>query len=232
MELKFVLFDKIAPDTAPTSKARQSSLLKLDQLLPAVVRPVNGHLETVDGRRRKADLEAIGEDGMWAIVKEMTDAEAAMTALASNLSRSANPMNEARHLAILIQQGWSQGDIAKALGVTQGLVSQRLQLLDLIPELQDRLEHGKMPLSAARIAIKLPVELQEELAAMDKATVTAAKKLLHNYQTEMVDLSTLEIPDVRPGLFISPETMDRLAAGETVGVKWCDQEIKLQLITV
>lgn len=232
MKLKTVSIDDIQDAPAARSKARQRSLLALGQRFPAKVRLVNGYYEIVDGRRRVQDAQAAGLEEVLVVVEEMDEDQAAMDALVANLSRSPNPMNEAHLLGRLTDKGYTQEQLARALGVSQGLISQRLALLDLIPALQSKLKRGEMTLSAARAARKLPSADQERLVGLDRVTVGAAQGALRSYQSEMVDLSTLDVPEGpgdnhRPSVVLSGDEMERLTSGEAVTVSWQGQEITI-----
>ncbi|MFJ5725245.1 hypothetical protein [Streptomyces sp. NPDC093149] len=59
----------------------------------------------------------------------------------------------------------SQGKVAKRLGKTAAWVSQRLALLELTPELQDKVEAGELKVEPARRIGRLPKEQQAAAAA-------------------------------------------------------------------
>lgn len=216
---------------APTQKARQQSLIELGQVDPVRLRPAeDGRFSIVDGRRRIANLIANKAQEVKALVEFIDDDQADLHALALNISRSPSPMIEARKSGGLIEKGYTQQQIAQMLGVTQGFISQRLGLLDLIPVLQTRLELGQMTLTAARAARKLPVEDQERLATLDKITVQAALDMLRGYQAKMVDLSSIDIPDTGGHTInLSNDDIEILESGQGIIVKIGGNEYKLLL---
>ncbi|MGK4586211.1 ParB/RepB/Spo0J family partition protein, partial [Kitasatospora sp. HPMI-4] len=59
----------------------------------------------------------------------------------------------------------SQGQVAKRLGKTPAWVSQRLALLELTPELQEKVETGELKVEPARRIGRLPKEQQASAAA-------------------------------------------------------------------
>lgn len=75
-----------------------------------------------------------------------------------------NPVAQARAIKELIDMGYSQREIAEMLGRTQQFVSARLQLLKLIPELQEAAMRGDISKSTALKLARLPKEVQEEFA--------------------------------------------------------------------
>lgn len=83
----------------------------------------------------------------------------------------------------------------------QGFVFQRYAAVSqivhgTISKFKRRLEVGTMTLTAARSAKKLDKAAQERLSKLDKITVKAAKDMLRSYQAEMIDLSSISIPEI------------------------------------
>lgn len=200
-ELTMVPMHLIQDVPAPISKVRQESLEELGQIQPVRLRPVPGGYEIVDGRRRVANLKAQGAVWVEALVEEVDDITASFHSLALNISGSHNPMFEAREIEKLLGKvnpatgkRFTQKEIAGKLGVTQGVISQRISLLKLIEPLRHKLEMNLMTLGAARMALKLPASDQERLAGLDKVTVKAADQELREYQAEEIDLSSLNLP--------------------------------------
>lgn len=208
---------------APVEKARQQSLIDLGQVDPVKLRPAEyGRYEIVDGRRRIANLVANKAVEVKALVEFIDDDQSALHALALNVSRSHSPMIEAKLLVRLIEKGYTQQQLAKMLGVTQGFISQRLGLLDLVSALQTRLKLGKMTMTAARAARKLPREDQEKLATLDTITVRSAQDMLRSYQAEMVDLSSIDIPDISERghlITLSTNDVETLESGQGIVVE-------------
>lgn len=188
-----VPIDLINDVPAPTDKARQSSLIELGQVEPVRLRPNNDRYDIVDGRRRISNAKAIGRDTVTAIIETLTDDQAAINALVLNVSGTHSPMVEARLISSLLRK-YSQKDIARMLGVSASLITQRLNLLDLVPELQDRLEMGEITLSTAKMARKLSKKDQLKLSTLDKITNKVVSEKLRSYQSEMIDLSGIDIP--------------------------------------
>lgn len=206
---------------APKNKARQVSLLELGQADPVRLRQLDdGRFGIIDGRRRVVDAIEAGLTEVEAIVENVGDTQAALLSLVLNLSRSPSPMVEARLLSKLIGK-YTQQQLAKMLGISQGRVSQLLSLLDLIPELQRRFEVGEITLDAARAAKKLSPDQQRELAKLDRVTVGAAKEMLRSSQAEQVCLSDIDIPDLPQGhhiVTLSDDQVMSLESGQPVTI--------------
>lgn len=219
VELKKVLLEDIEPtNSASPGKARQQTLIELGQIQPVRLRRhEDGKYEIVDGRRRVSAMQANGDEEVLALIDTVSDTVADLQALALNMSRSPSPMLEARKLSSLLERGRSQKDLARELGISQSLISQRLSLLNLISVLQDALEEGEISLQTAKVAVKLTKEDQLLLYGNnDRITLKVTKEMLRSYQADMIDLSQIDIPTVGFNLTISEVQMDELKTGTTI----------------
>lgn len=227
LQLMTIPIELINDVPAPTEKARQRSLIELGQVDPVRLRLDEARrYDIIDGRRRIANLQENGAAEVKALVEFIDDDQADLHSLALNISRSPSPMVEAKKLVGLLERGRTQQEIAKVLGVTQGFISQRLRLFDLIPALQDALELGRMTLTTARVARKLTQADQVRLAGLDKITLLAGQDMLRSYQAEMIDLTQIDIPEMTEAileagctLVLSGDQMQALERGETISVE-------------
>ncbi|MEU8509256.1 ParB/RepB/Spo0J family partition protein [Streptomyces brevispora] len=128
----------------------------------------------IDGNRRLAAATEAGlaelridvNDDLAASAEDMLEA-----ALIANIHRvDVPPIDQARALQDLVGVHGSQGKVAKRLGKTPAWVSQRLALLELTPELQDKVESGELKVEPARRIGRMPKEQQ---AAEAEKTVNA-----------------------------------------------------------
>lgn len=128
----------------------------------------------IDGNRRLAAAQLAGLKSMHIHVNDSLATSAAdilESALIANVHRvDVAPMDQARALQELVEVHGSQAQVAKRLGKTAAWVSQRLTLLQLTPELQDKVETGELKVEPARRIGRLP---QEEQEAAAEATVNA-----------------------------------------------------------
>ncbi|MFF0745787.1 ParB/RepB/Spo0J family partition protein [Streptomyces sp. NPDC004111] len=119
----------------------------------------------IDGNSR---LAAAREAGL-STIKVMVDDELGSdpdelleSALVANIHRQAlAPLDEARALHSLLAVHGSQRKLAARLHRSQGWVAQRLALLGLTPELQQRLERKEVPVELLRAVGNKPPEEQE-----------------------------------------------------------------------
>ena len=149
------------------------SLKKHGQLQNCVVRPHgNGDLyELIAGERRWRAATLAGLPGVWCDVRDCSDAEAVELAGLENVRRQQlNVIEEARWYRAMIDiGGHTQGKLAEQVGVTQGLVSQRLRLLDLPDVWQQRIISGLISASWTRCLLpwlERPAVLERASEAM------------------------------------------------------------------
>lgn len=117
----------------------------------------------VDGSSRLAAAREAGLRFLKVMVddEQGADEDALLeSALVANIHRQdLDPLDEAKALQRLKSIHGTQEALAKRLHRSQGWVSQRLALLDLTPELQERV--GKDPIDLLRAVGKKPAEEQE-----------------------------------------------------------------------
>ncbi|MFF4330908.1 ParB/RepB/Spo0J family partition protein [Streptomyces sp. NPDC048387] len=122
----------------------------------------------IDGNRRLAAAQLAGLKTMHIHVNDALSASAAdilESALIANVHRvDVAPMDQARALQELVDVHGSQAQVAKRIGKTPAWVSQRLTLLNLTPELQDKVETGELKVEPARRIGRLPQEQQAAAA--------------------------------------------------------------------
>lgn len=124
----------------------------------------------VDGNSRLAAARDAGLTTVKVMVDDSqgnSEDELLESALVANIHRQdLDPLDEARALERLKAIHGTQEALAKRLHRSQGWVSQRLALLGLTPELQQRLAAGEESVDLLRAVGKKPPEQQE--AALDK----------------------------------------------------------------
>ncbi|MET8479288.1 ParB/RepB/Spo0J family partition protein [Streptomyces clavifer] len=130
----------------------------------------------IDGNRRlaaaiEAGLEELRIDVYDALAA--TDADILESALIANVHRvDVAPLDQANALRQLVAAHGSQGKVAKRLGKTPAWVSQRLALLELTPDLKQKVETGELKVEPARRIGRLPKDKQ---AAEAKKAIDAPK---------------------------------------------------------
>lgn len=120
-----------------------SSIKERGVLQPIVVRPLagaeDGLYEIVMGERRYRACKMLGLKTIPAIIRELSDEDAATDALLENYQREdMNVIEKARAIQGLLQQ-MSYEKISKVLGVSETTVRRTLELLELPMQIQNEL---------------------------------------------------------------------------------------------
>ncbi|MBC7286463.1 MAG: ParB/RepB/Spo0J family partition protein [Armatimonadetes bacterium] len=120
----------------------RSSIAQHGILEPLVVRPLApGRYQIVIGERRWRCAQEVGLATVPAIIRRLSDEEAFRFSLVENLQRSnLSPIEEARAYRYMLDQGMAenQQQVAEMLGIAPQRVSEKLRLLDLPAEIQER----------------------------------------------------------------------------------------------
>ncbi|MCC8455404.1 ParB/RepB/Spo0J family partition protein (plasmid) [Streptomyces sp. IPPR8] len=187
----------------------------------------------IDGNRR---LKAAREAGLPS-VKVMpgdefvsTDESLLEAAFIANARRrDLSDLEEAQALDQLVKFYGSQHKAAKRLSMSQPLISQKLSLLSLTPELQADLEAGRRNVSHVRNLAKLPPE-QQRAEADRRASVDAEKKARRKQGASRGDNSVITPPEKVPvpearapqgdNSVITPQA--QTSEAEALGLPWTD----------
>ena len=125
--------------------------------------------EIIAGERRWRAAQQAGLRDIPAIVRRIPDEAAIAMALIENIQReNLNPLEEARALERLISEfGLTHQQAAEAVGRSRAAVSNLLRLLELPPEVCERLEKRELEMGHARALLGLPQRRQQiEVAAL------------------------------------------------------------------
>ena len=181
-----VLDDELMEQTVESIK--QAGLLN-----PTIIRPApKGGYEMVAGHRRQHAAELAGLSTIPAIVRNLTDDEAVILMVDSNLQRETiTPMERAQaykmKLEALKHQGkrievqrdvtspqfgekssWAVSIVANDAGASRSQVQRFIRLTELIPEVQGKVESGEIAFSpAVELSFLSREEQKQFLDAMD-----------------------------------------------------------------
>jgi len=124
---------------------------------PIVVRKREGGYELIAGERRLRAAKKLGMERIPAVVREMSDTEAASAALIENLQREGlTAIEEAAAYQKLIKlHGLTQESLAQRLGKSQSTIANKLRLLTLPEEIQRALLERKITERHARAFLSL-----------------------------------------------------------------------------
>ncbi len=152
-------------------------------LVPALVRPrENGGYEMISGHRRKFASELAGKETLPCIVRNLTDDEAIIAMVDSNLQReNLLPSEKAFAYKMKLDAMSRQGQrtdltstqvgrklesaeiIGQESGDSRNQVRRYIRLTYLIPELLQRVDEGKMAMTPAVELSYIPENLQKEV---------------------------------------------------------------------
>lgn len=157
-------------------------------LSPAMARPKKGGgYELVSGHRRLAACKALGMGTMPVIVRQLTDEEAVITMVDSNLQRehilpSEKAFAYKMKLDALKHQGKTSAQVAQKLSVeivgeaageSKDQVRRYIRLTNLIPEILQMVDDGKIALTpAVELSYLQPPEQETLFSIMDCDEVT------------------------------------------------------------
>ena len=157
-------------------------------LSPALARPLpDGGYELISGHRRLAACKALGMDTMPVIIRDLTDEEAVITMVDSNLQRehilpSEKAFAYKMKMEALSHQGktsrqvgerWSVSQISEAGTDSERQIHRYIRLTHLLPDILKLVDEGKIALTpAVELSYLLPSEQEMLFSVMDSDEVT------------------------------------------------------------
>ena len=135
---------------------------------PLTVRQLDsGYYQIIAGERRWRAARLAGLSEVPAVIIEADDKKAMELALIENLQRQdLNPVEEALGYRSLMEDyGLTQDDAAKRVGKSRPAVANALRLLNLCPEILEKLRNGELTAGHARALLSLKSEKKQLEAA-------------------------------------------------------------------
>lgn len=135
-----------------------ASITRSGLMQPIIVRPTTKGFELVAGERRWRAAELAGLTEVPAVVRELSDEEAAEWALVENLQREElNPIERAHGLKSLADRfGVSHTALGERLGLDRSTVANLIRLTELEREIQDHVAAGTLSMGHARALLGVP----------------------------------------------------------------------------
>ncbi len=135
-------------------------------LEPVLVRPLNnGKYQLLAGNRRYHAAKEAGLEKVPARVLDVDDTKALEIALSENLQRrDLNPVELARALKSLVDQGYSKEEVAKMFGKSRPWVSNHIRILRLPDYVLEKIADGTLSIDHGIALLKLtwhPEKLKE-----------------------------------------------------------------------
>lgn len=136
-------------------------------LQPILVRRVGDRQQIVAGERRWRAARTAGLERIPALVRDISDEQAAVYGLVENLHREdLNPLEKARAFQKVQELcGGSQEEVARQVGLDRSTVANFLRLLELPGEVQAYVSRGTLSMGQARALLGLPGEAERKAAA-------------------------------------------------------------------
>lgn len=166
-------------------------------LQPLLVRPIfGGGYQLIAGERRWRASRLAGLTQVPAIIKELSDEEAAVISLIENLQREdLNPVEEAFGFASLIKDfSLTQEEAAKKVGKSRPAVANALRLLKLPEKVLDYVRENKLSAGHARAI----AAIDDEKTALFAAETVIEKGLSVRETEKMVKALTVEKKAKKP----------------------------------
>lgn len=141
----------------------KESIRESGVLIPALARPAENGYELISGHRRLAACRALGMSTMPVIVRNLTDEEAIITMVDSNLQRehilpSEKAFAYKMKMDALKHQGrtsgqvglkWSITEIAESTSDSERQIKRYIRLTNLIPDIRKLVDEGRIALTPA-----------------------------------------------------------------------------------
>jgi ParB family chromosome partitioning protein len=152
-----------------------SSIRAQGVVQPIVVRPLDTaapgqaqRYEIIAGERRWRAAQIAGLSEIPAVIRRIPDEAAIAVALIENIQReNLNPLEEARALDRLIKEfDLTHQEAAEAVGRSRAGVSNLLRLLELAPEVCERVERREIEMGHARALLALASPKQQVEVAL------------------------------------------------------------------
>jgi len=137
-----------------------SSIKEKGVLQPVIIRPKEGAYELIVGERRLRAAKALGIEEVPVIVRDVGDVDALELSLIENIQREElNPIEEAKAFQRLIDEfGFSQEEVAKAVGKERATISNTIRLLGLPKRVQEMIANGELTMGHGRALLALSGE--------------------------------------------------------------------------
>lgn len=142
--------DRMEIDPDKVSQLAES-ISEIGLLQPILIRPVADGFEIVAGHRRFLAHKKLGLSVIDAVIKEMTDTEAAIVRATENLAReNLTPLEEAVIFNNLIAaHNMPVERVAKKFGYKPGTIRRRMDLLKMPPALQEAVHKKQISVTVA-----------------------------------------------------------------------------------
>jgi len=200
-EYKVVRLDQIAIPDMEVDEDMRDSIANVGIKYPPRLReaPEDHDKEYLieDGRRRLVAIEDLGWEKVKAYISgDPYDADELLPVIL-NTQRSPNPAMESEIIKQKLDGGMSQSELSDVLGISQGSISKRLKLQDLIDPLFEAVEMLELGPEKGYKLAKLDEERQRELYEENDLNITnkQIKQERKDEITDDLDMESIENPE-------------------------------------
>jgi ParB family transcriptional regulator, chromosome partitioning protein len=178
-----------------------ASIKKQGVLQPIVVRRRGDSYEIVAGERRWRAASRAGLHEVPAIVKELSDGDALQIALIENIQRQdLDPLEEAAAYGRLLEEyGFTQEQLAEAVGKNRATIANSLRLMKLPQIVQELLATGQLTAGHARALMTL-----EDESRLVKLAREVVERRLSVRETEHLARGLVKKPKAKSAVSRSP----------------------------
>ena len=210
--VQMISLDRILPDPDQPRKFFDEaeelriadSIQRHGLIQPILVRPIKHpayDYRIVYGERRYRAHKRLGLRTIKAIVREMEDSEAKDLQLLENVQRKdLSDIELAWEFNKRIEKGHTHEQISKIIGKTKSYVTQRLSLLRLSKESQERMLRGDLKFSKARLLLSIKDPEDRDRISKKISKDTTVKQVLglinENMARQMVTCVTSRNPRI------------------------------------
>ena len=186
------------------------SIQAIGLLEPIVVRANGGgRYQVIAGERRVKACYMAGVYKVPAVVRQVTDHQAAaMTVIENLLREDVNPMDQAHAFHRLADEfGLSPDEIAVHTGKSRSAVSNFLRLLHLPPQVQDMVRSGKLSLGHAKVLLALSEHGPEVVLDFAEQAASLSVRKTEKVVAQFLDPAVPD-PTVVPGRWLRPNLLE------------------------
>lgn len=175
---------------------------------PITVRPTADGYRIVAGERRFRASQLIGWTHIDAIVRDdLTDDAESGLMLAENVTRvDLDPVTEAAAYRKRLDDGWTIQQLSEATGISDGVIRQRLRLLDLHPHVRSAVACGELWYSFAIDLTRL--DNNRQLVALETYLASEPRLGLHAWRALLARLREDQNLEAQQGFEFNLDSFD------------------------
>lgn len=197
-------------------------------LQPLVVRSVGDHYQLIAGERRLRAAQQVGLSKVPVRIVDFNDQEVLEAALVENIQRSdLNPIEKAQGFKEHLDRfGLNHEQLAQRIGLARSTITNLINLLDLVPEVQEGVRLGQ--LSEAHAKLLKGIKNKDKQVALFKQIVAMGLSVKATETLIREQKEGAGRDQERDAKESSGKTHD----GKTAHVKSLESELKQQLATM